>query len=241
MSAEPKAPGLGTALRDYLSAEHGGARGWARDALLAAAESAPGLPGIVLRSVWDRCWVAGDGRFVRERGVRILGAQYLTLDDGVYLDRGVYLHGRPGGLAIGAGTRVMAGAVVHGYNFRGLPHSGIKIGRHCVIGFNCVITGQGGVSIGDDVIMAPGAMVLPVDHVYDDPERPIREQGIVGQGIIVGPGAWIGAGALILDGVTVGANAVVAAGAVVTRDVAERTVVAGNPARPVVRTEGATE
>jgi acetyltransferase-like isoleucine patch superfamily enzyme len=37
----------------------------------------------------------------------------------------------------------------------------------------------------------------------------------------------------VLPEVRIGANAVVGAGAVVTRDVADRAVVTGNPARPV--------
>lgn len=220
-------------MREYLAAEHGSVGGWLKDGLVAAAAWAPGLPGIGMRAVWDRLWIKGSGRFVRERGVRVLGAEYITIEEGVYLDRGVYLHGRPGGLVIGSGTRLMQGAVVHVYNFRDLPRAGIKIGKKCVIGMNAVITGQGGVTIGDDVIMAPGAMVLPVDHVFDDSARPIREQGITGKGIEIGAGAWIGAGALVLDGVKVGRNAVVAAGAVVTRDVPEGSVAAGNPARTV--------
>lgn len=49
----------------------------------------------------------------------------------------------------------------------------------------------------------------------------------------IGAGAMIGAGAVVLPRMTIGANAVVAAGAVVTRPVAPRTTVAGNPARVV--------
>jgi acetyltransferase-like isoleucine patch superfamily enzyme len=217
-------------LKDYVSFTHGGTAGWARDAMIEVGAWVPGLLGIGLRAWWDRLWIKGEGRFAAERGVRILGAEHLRIDDGVYLDRGVYLHGRPGGLHLGAGTRVMQGAVIHVYNFRDLPGAGIRIGRRCVIGFNCVITGQGGVELGDDVIMAPGAMALPVDHVFSDAVKPIREQGLTARGVKIGKGAWIGAGAMILDGVTVGENAVVGAGAVVTRDVPARAVAAGNPA-----------
>ena len=50
-------------------------------------------------------------------------------------------------------------------------------------------------------------------------------------------GASIGSGAVILCGVTIGPEALVGAGAVVTRDVPERAVVAGVPAR-VIRPSG---
>ena len=52
-------------------------------------------------------------------------------------------------------------------------------------------------------------------------------------GVQTGPGAFLGAGSVVLPGRSVGAHAVVGAGAVVTRDVPERSVVAGNPARVV--------
>jgi acetyltransferase-like isoleucine patch superfamily enzyme len=220
-------------LREYLTFSHGSGAGWGRDALVAAAEWWPGLPGLLLRSAWDRLWIQGQGRFAIERGARILGAEYIQIEGGVYLDRGVYLHGRPGGLYLGAGTRVMQGAVLHVYNFRGMAGSGIRIGKDCVIGLNAVITGQGGATLEDEVIVAPGVMILPVDHRHDDPARPIREQGLSARGIKIGRGAWLGAGAIILDGVDIGENAVVGAGSVVVESVPAQTVVAGNPARPL--------
>jgi len=185
-----------------------------------------------LRSAGDRLFIAG-GWFARERGVRISGSDYIRIEEGAYLDQGVYLHGRPGGLHIGSRTRIMRGAVLHVYNFRDLPASGINIGADCVVGMGAIITGQGGVTIEDKVIIAPQVMILPVDHVHGDPSLSVREQGLEARGVRIKRGAWLGAGSIILDGVTVGENAVVGAGSVVSSDVAPHTVVAGNPARPI--------
>ena len=58
--------------------------------------------------------------------------------------------------------------------------------------------------------------------------------GVVAAGqVTVEADAMVGAGAVILPCVSIGAGAHVAAGAVVRRDVAERAIVSGNPARVV--------
>ena len=80
--------------------------------------------------------------------------------------------------------------------------------------------------------------MLAVNHVFDDPTRPMVEQGITAQGIVVGDDVWIGAGAILTDGVHVGHGAVVAAGAVVTGDVPPHTVVGGVPARVLRHIDG---
>jgi acetyltransferase-like isoleucine patch superfamily enzyme len=112
-----------------------------------------------------------------------------------------------------------------------LPHAYIKVGRDTFIGESVVIRGQGGVTIGDSVLIAPHARILAVNHSFGDLTRPIIEQGITCRGIEIADGAWIGAGAAILDGVRVGRGAVVGANAVVTHDVPPHTVVVGSPAR----------
>ncbi len=125
----------------------------------------------------------------------------------------------------------MHGAILHVYNFRDMPHSGIKIGRDSLVGEYSVIRGQGGVTIGDRVYTSPFTQIIAVNHVFDDPTRPFVEQGITAEGIVIEDDVWIGAGAVITDGVRIGKGAVVAAGAVVTKDVSPHTVVGGVPAR----------
>jgi acetyltransferase-like isoleucine patch superfamily enzyme len=145
----------------------------------------------------------------------------------------VYIHACPNGVAIGENTYVMHGSVLHVYNFRGMPHSGIWIGRNSLIGEMNVIRGQGGVRIGDRVYTSPLCQIIAVNHIFEDPDRPFVEQGITAEGIVIEDDVWIGSGAVILDGVRVGKGAVVAAGAVVTKDVPPHTVVGGVPAKPI--------
>jgi acetyltransferase-like isoleucine patch superfamily enzyme len=191
----------------------------------------PTLLGIALRGVFYRLILHFDGWAAIENSVRLRFADQIHLGQGVYLDERVYLHACPNGIHIGANTLVMYGAVLHVYNFRGIPHSGITIGQNSLIGEYTVIRGQGGVQIGDRVYTSPHTQIIAVDHVFTDPERPFIEQGITARGIVIEDDVWIGSGAVVTDGVRVGKGAVIAAGAVVTQDVPPHTVVGGVPAR----------
>lgn len=198
----------------------------------------PTILGIGIRSVFYRFIMKMDGLAAIEKNVRIRFAGNIRLEKGVYLDEGTYLHACPGGIEIGSGTLVMHGAILHVYNFRDLPHSGIRIGSDSLIGENSIIRGQGGVKIGNRVYTSPYTQIIAVNHVFDDPERPFIEQGITAEGIVIEDDVWLGAGAIITDGIKVGQGAVVAAGAVVTKDVPPHTVVAGVPARVIKEIDG---
>lgn len=191
----------------------------------------PTVIGIALRALLYRLILQMDGVAAIEAGVRLRFADQIRLGRNVYLDQGCYLHACPQGISIGENTFIMHGAVLHVYNFRALPHAFIRIGRDSLIGELNVLRGQGGITIGDRVYTAPLVQMLAVNHVFDDPSRPMVEQGITAEGIVVEDDVWVGAGAVITDGVHIGKGAVVAAGAVVTRDVPAYTVVGGVPAR----------
>lgn len=198
----------------------------------------PTIVGIGLRAVLYRLILHMEGMAAIENGVRLRFANFITLHKGVYLDSRTYLHACPNGIEIGEDTIVMQGAILHVYNFRGLPDAGIKVGKNSLIGEYCVIRGQGGVTIGDRVYTSPFTQIIAVNHVFDDRTRPFTEQGITAQGIVIEDDVWLGAGAIITDGVRVGQGAVVAAGAVVTKDVAPYTVVGGVPAKVIKEIDG---
>ncbi len=198
----------------------------------------PSVVGIGLRALAYRLILKADGYVAIENGVRLAFADHIHLGKGAYIDRGVYLHACPQGISIGDNSLVMANSILHVYNFRRLPHAFIRIGRNALIGEANVIRGQGGVTIGDNVYTAPLVQMLAVNHVYDDPTRPISEQGITAQGIVIEDDAWIGAGAIITDGVRVGKGSVIGAGAVVTHDIPPHCVAVGVPARVVRPIDG---
>jgi len=218
----------------YLSRQASGWRSYLIEQLLLALVGwIPTILGIGIRGILYRLILQMDGIAAIENGVRLRMSSNIKLSQKVYLDQGVYLHACPGGIEIGADTMVMHGAVLHVYNFRNLPHSGIKIGANSLIGEYTVIRGQGGVEIGDRVYTSPFTQILAVNHVFDDPTRPFSEQGITAVGIAIEDDVRLGAGAIITDGVRIGKGAVVAAGAVVTKDVPAHTLVAGVPAKPI--------
>lgn len=200
----------------------------------------PSIVGIGMRGLLYRLILHMDGTAAIENGVRLRFADHIRLGRGVYLDQGTYLHACPDGIQIGDNTIVMHGAVLHVYNFRDLPHAGIKIGRDSLVGEYSVIRGQGGVTIGDRVYTSPFTQIIAVNHVFDDPGRPFVEQGITAEGIVIEDDVWLGASAVITDGVHIGKGAIVAAGAVVTKDVPPHTVVGGVPARPIKHIDGQT-
>jgi acetyltransferase-like isoleucine patch superfamily enzyme len=239
-SGKPR-PTIASSLRLYILRQASSLWRYALEqTLLAAAGWVPTVVGIALRGVLYRLILRMDGWAAIENGVRIRFADHVRLGHGSYVDQGVYLHACPGGIQIGPGTIVMHGAILHVYNFRGIPHSGITVGKDSLIGEYTVIRGQGGVTIGDRVYTSPLTQILAVNHVFDDPRRPFVQQGITAKGIVLEDDVWVGAGAIITDGVRIGRGSVVAAGAVVTRDVPPHTVVAGVPACPVRTVDGTT-
>ena len=102
-----------------------------------------------------------------------------------------------------------------------------SLGLGSTINRNCRLDTRGGISIGDNVIVADDISILTADHDirngWGGRQRPVSIADYV----------FLGTGCTILPGVNIGRGAVVGAGAIVTKDVPEWTIVAGNPARPI--------
>ena len=103
------------------------------------------------------------------------------------------------------------------------------LGHTIDIGEFTHIRANGGVTIGDRVIIAARVTITSRTHPLQLPRARVTED----RPIVIEDDVWLGAGAIVLPGVTIGRGAVVAAGAVVTKSVEPFTVVAGVPARPI--------
>ena len=104
-----------------------------------------------------------------------------------------------------------------------------QVGARVLIQTGVYVTG--GSIVEDDVFLGPGVTTTN-DHAMGRHAR-----GAPLQGPVFRRACRIGGGAVICPGVVIGEEAFVAAGAVVTRDVAEREVVIGVPARVARRVE----
>lgn len=107
----------------------------------------------------------------------------------------------------------------------------IHIGKHVFFNSGCKFQDQGGIFIGDDVLVGHNCMIATLNHVED----PDRRADMVPSPVRIRDKVWIGANVTILPGVSIGEGAIIAAGAVVTKDVEPRTVVGGIPARILKR------
>ena len=105
----------------------------------------------------------------------------------------------------------------------------IHVGKNVFINMGCKFQDQGGIFIGDGVLIGHNVVLATLNHA----KSPCDRSTMLPAPIHIGKNVWIGANATVLPGVTIGDGAIVAAGAVVNRDVPENTVVGGVPAKVI--------
>ena len=103
----------------------------------------------------------------------------------------------------------------------------ITVGKNVFINACCKFQDQGGIIIGDGVLIGHNVTMATLNH----DERPQYRQYIYPKAIKIGNNVWIGSNATILAGVTIGDGAIIGANALVTHNVPDNTIVAGIPAR----------
>lgn len=125
------------------------------------------------------------------------------------------------GLQIGRKSKIHCGC-------RFFSPAGVRIGRDTIIGYRAFLDGRAPLIIGNHVDVASEVMIYNSEHnIHSEKMEAVEQPVEIGDYVFIGPRA------IILPGVKIGRGAVVAAGAVVTKDIGEREIVAGIPAKVI--------
>jgi putative colanic acid biosynthesis acetyltransferase WcaF len=101
----------------------------------------------------------------------------------------------------------------------------LTIGHHTWIGENVWIDNLVMVTIGSNVCLSQGAVLLTGNHNYKK-----TTFDLITGSIILEDGAWIGAQAIVNPAITVGTHAVLSTGSVATKNLEAWFIYQGNPA-----------
>ena len=113
----------------------------------------------------------------------------------------------------------------------------ICVGMNVFINSGCHFQDQGGIEIGDGVLIGHNVVLATLNHDID----PRKRSTMYPAPIVIGKNVWIGANATVVPNVTIGDGAVIAAGAVVTKDVPANVIVGGVPAKIMKKIETSQE
>lgn len=167
-----------------------------------------------------------NGRSKISLGARIKFPRHLSIGRRVIIRSGAVIDA-PGNCVLILGDQVNLNQGV----YLGAFGTQFKVGARTQFNRNAVADGRGGMTIGEDVLIGPGAQLISYQHRFADPEVPINRQGLSLAEITVEDDVWIGAGATVLAGVRIGRGSIVGAGAVVTKSCPPFSILGGVPAR----------
>jgi len=126
------------------------------------------------------------------------------------------------------------GLVVENNVYFGNGHD-IRVGNEVGFGSNFKIMNRC-LTIGNYLMMGEDVLFLGGNHNYNRLDIPMGHQGTKEEKtpLNIDDDVWIGARVIILPGCkNIGKGVIIAAGAVVTKDIADYTIVGGNPARVI--------
>ena len=187
-----------------------------------------------LRGCLKRLFIGSvKGRLFVGKNVRILYPRNLSVGADTIIEDGVEINClATDGIKLGNRVTIGKNAIIRPSNIYGGPiGDGLEIGNNSNIGPFNYIGCSGKITIGNNVMLGPRVSIYAENHVFDNTELTIKEQGVKKQFVIIEDDCWIASNVVILSGVTIGQGSVIAAGAVVTASIEPYSIVGGVPAK----------
>ncbi|MBO3460060.1 acyltransferase [Aetokthonos hydrillicola Thurmond2011] len=200
-----------------------------------------GIPtpiGKVLRNLAYRSIFARVGKSVYiQPYVRFIGTRTIEIGNYVRIYSGTYISNKGNRIRFEDNVSIDRGVDIRAYD---QDNGHITIGEDTYIGPYVCMAGPGFIRIGKDCMIASHSSLYANNHIFDDPKRPFRVQGVSTKGIVIEDDCWLGTGVRVLDGVTIGKGSVIGAGSVVTKNIPPYSIAVGVPAR-VIKSRQLTE
>src|ERR1700758_4016478 len=113
-------------------------------------------------------------------------------------------------------------------------HEGsLRFGDKDVLGRDNVINTYLDIELGDSVLMADWVYVCDFDHIMDNINVPIKDQGIVKSPVRIGADTWLAAKCTVLRGSIIGRGCVLGSHSVVKGHIPDYSIAVGAPAKGV--------
>ena len=170
--------------------------------------------GFKLRCIFWKCVVTSSGGKIGKKvkiyeGVRIICSH-------------------PGAISIGDNVRILRNVTIS------TSESGnISIGDNSHIGESSIIYSDKEITIKDNVIIGPQNIIVDCDHIYQDVDTPIINQGHNAKRVLIEDDVWVSSNCCIIKGVVIGKGSVIGAGSVVNKDILPYSVACGVPAKVI--------
>lgn len=193
----------------------------------------------ILRGVWSKIFlVRAKGLFFKGKNVSIKHRRLFSSGKNLILGNNVTINAlSENGIVFGENVTVAQNCTLICTGVISEKGVGIKIGDNTGINAYGYFGGQGGITIGNEVIIGPYVKIFSENHNFSEKGTSIRNQGVQRKDVVIGDDCWIGANVTILDGVELKERTVVAAGSVVTKSFEEGVVIGGIPAKVIKRNQ----
>ena len=189
--------------------------------------------GLFLRTKLYPCLFRKTGRKVLfGRNLVLRHAHKISLGDNVIVDDNCVLDAKGdsnSGIAIGNNVYIGRNSIIYCKN------GDIKIGSRVNISANCTVFSSNDLTMDEGTVVGAYSYLLSGgEYDYAATEKFCEPTGMETRGPLrIGANCWIGARVTVLDAASVGDDCVIGAGAVVTKEIPDRSLAVGVPAKVI--------